>query len=274
MAALPGESSISYDDFCFSNEMEHQMFLLSDSQYAERLQFQESLMSSLLAASQSPSSSSSAAITTPIRVCEICAEEKESEDMIRIQNCSHSFCSDCIARHVTTKVQERATLILCPSGDCRIVLEYGGIWARLPREVAAMWNDLLCESMIPALEKFYCPFRDCSAMMVREEDREGGERVTASECPECHRLFCASCHVGWHSGIGCEEFAKLNEDERGREDLMVRNLAMTKGWKRCPQCKFYVEKNQGCLHMTCRCGFQFCYACGATWTDNHGGCQP
>ncbi|PNX78649.1 putative E3 ubiquitin-protein ligase RNF217-like protein, partial [Trifolium pratense] len=52
--------------------------------------------------------------------------------------------------------------------------------------------------------------------------------------------------------IGCEEYQKLNVDERGREDLLVRELANQKKWKRCPRCRFYVEKNEGCLHITCR----------------------
>ncbi|GFZ17290.1 RING/U-box superfamily protein [Actinidia rufa] len=142
----------------------------------------------------------------------------------------------------------------------------------MPGEVAAMWEDLLCQAAITAEEKFYCPFRDCSAMLVNDDD--GGEGITECECPVCHRLFCARCYVPWHVGVGCEEFGSLGEDERGREDLLVRELARSQSWRKCPHCKFYVEKTEGCLHMTCRCGFQFCYACGATWSQTHGSCQP
>ena len=30
-----------------------------------------------------------------------------------------------------------------------------------------------------------------------------------------------------------------------------------------------IEKNQGCNHMTCQCGYQFCYVCGADWDSKH-----
>ncbi|KAM2993604.1 hypothetical protein FF2_045682 [Malus domestica] len=46
---------------------------------------------------------------------------------------------------------------------------------------------------------------------------------------------------------------------------MVLELAKKNKWRRCPTCKFIVEKNEGCLHITCRCGYEFCYACGKYW---------
>ncbi|CAD8212372.1 unnamed protein product [Paramecium pentaurelia] len=43
------------------------------------------------------------------------------------------------------------------------------------------------------------------------------------------------------------------------------NLMMISKYKQCPQCKTWVEKISGCDHMTCRCKFQFCYACGGIY---------
>lgn len=42
-------------------------------------------------------------------------------------------------------------------------------------------------------------------------------------------------------------------------------------YRQCKKCKFVIQKNQGCNHMTCRCGFQFCYVCGANWQQAHYG---
>ena len=87
---------------------------------------------------------------------------------------------------------------------------------------------------------------------------DGGEVVTASECPNCRRLFCAQCRVVWHAGIDCSEFQRLSKDERGTEDIMLMELAKQKSWRRCPRCKFYVEKTDGCLHITCRLAINAC----------------
>ncbi|KAF7135503.1 hypothetical protein RHSIM_Rhsim08G0200800 [Rhododendron simsii] len=250
------------DDFYFSAlshaAEDHQLFPISDSTYAEELQFQESLMSSLItpqpAATTPPQSNDDEPTTTTesgessTSFCEICVDKKDPGDMLLIKSCSHSFCSDCVSKHVTARIQSNTTLVPCPALDCGTALEFVDVGAVVPPHVAARWDEMLCEALIPASEKFYCPFKDCSAMMLMEE----GVLIRESECPVCHRLFCATCYVGWHAGIGCEEFGKLNEDERGREDLLVREMAKSQSWMRCPHCKFYVEKTEGCLHINCR----------------------
>lgn len=86
----------------------------------------------------------------------------------------------------------------------------------LPPDVFDKWGSALCESQILASEKFYCPFKDCSALMIDDGGGGGGGgAVVEAECPNCNRLFCARCKVPWHPGIQCSEFQKLNKDERG-----------------------------------------------------------
>ncbi|POS74750.1 hypothetical protein DHEL01_v206852 [Diaporthe helianthi] len=34
----------------------------------------------------------------------------------------------------------------------------------------------------------------------------------------------------------------------------------------CPACKHFVQKSSGCIHMTCKCGAEFNYETGETWT--------
>ncbi|MED6191754.1 hypothetical protein PIB30_003557 [Stylosanthes scabra] len=307
------ESAIAFqgvDDFYFSamiDDDQDNLIPISDDKYAHELQFQETLMSSLIAsqaATKGSSSSSSKTVrcfpssSTPsssrpvfvvpkteeivlldddedeeemLIICEICAETKETSQMFSNKNCDHSFCSDCVTKYVATKIQESITLVPCPGLNCKGFLELDSCRPMLPKELLDRWDDALCESLFLAVPKFYCPFRDCSAMLLDEND--GGEGIIReAECPFCHRLFCARCHVPWHPGIECTVFQSLNEDERGREDLLLRDLAGQKKWHRCPRCKFYVEKNGGCLHIVCRCRFEFCYACGELWHANHGGC--
>jgi E3 ubiquitin-protein ligase RNF144 len=268
------------DDFYFSALFDEEqeggggeIFEVSDAKYAEELQFQETLMGSVIVSQMksigpSPMMIEGIPVVLPIsdqpmRVeiidleagesslsfCEICAERKENDQMFKTESCVHSFCNDCISRHVATKVQDNIRIVTCPGLSCRAVLEMDTCRPVLTRGVIDRWENALCEEMINASQRFYCPFKDCSALLV--DDNEG-ETIRESECPFCHRLFCAQCSVPWHPGVDCDEYQRLNEDERGREDLMVRELAKNKQWGRCPKCKFYVERTEGCPHMVCR----------------------
>uniref|UniRef100_A0A803M8V8 RBR-type E3 ubiquitin transferase n=1 Tax=Chenopodium quinoa TaxID=63459 RepID=A0A803M8V8_CHEQI len=183
-------------------------------------------------------------------LCEICADSKPQKEAFKIKGCSHSYCSDCMKTYVASKLQDGVSIINCPVPSCSGVLEPEYCRDILPFEVFARWGNLLCESVILATQKFYCPFKDCSALLVDD----GFEKVTMSECPSCFRLFCAQCKVGWHADIECAEYQSLNKDEREKEDIMLRKLAKIKNWQRCPKCKYYVEKSEGCLYMKCRCG--------------------
>ncbi|PWA93060.1 Zinc finger, C3HC4 RING-type [Artemisia annua] len=51
--------------------------------------------------------------------------------------------------------------------------------------------------------------------------------------------------------------------KKGKEyDKMTTALAKKNNWKKCPKCKFFVEKTDGCRHIRCRCKYDFCYTCG------------
>ncbi|GLT46213.1 hypothetical protein SLA2020_199860 [Shorea laevis] len=266
------------DDFCFAllalfDENPEEDHEVQDDRFVEELQLQVALM--FATQKKNSDSISSSSVPQPQlqpqpqprpkdfthetgqssrSFCEICVERKEPNEMFTVGGCAHSFCTECISVHVKTRLEEGVTVIRCPGVSCRAVLELDACRSVLPKGVLDLWEKTL----------------DCSAVLLNDN---GGEVITQSECPFCHRLFCAQCNVPWHQGIDCKEFQRLNEDERGREDLTLRKLAKENKWGRCPRCKYYVERTEGCPHITCRCGFQFCYVCGAEWTEDHGGCQ-
>ncbi|CAN1343925.1 E3 ubiquitin-protein ligase RSL1 [Linum perenne] len=256
------------------DELRKVIFPVSDAKYAEGLQVQEALIGSFalshhtLAIEFQPPMVESELIEIPgkrmkvlsededegessLSFCEICAERKEPEQMMKIGGaCSHaSYCSDCISRHVTTKVRDSVVTVTCPAAGCETVLELETCRPVLPKGVIEQWEEVLCRDWIGDSQRYYCPFRDCSAMLLVEPQEE---LIRESECPYCHRLFCAQCGVPWHPDVTCEVFQSLGEDERGREDIMVMEMAKSNKWSRCPRCLFYVERTEGCPHITCR----------------------
>ncbi|KAF7004507.1 hypothetical protein CFC21_019714 [Triticum aestivum] len=285
-----------------------ELFPISDEKYAAELQLQEVIMSSAIAAaatsarssfparrstatasssaviiygecsssavasSSSCSAQPSASATATLVFCKICMDAVPESDAHRAsRGCAHAFCSACLAGYIGAKIQDRIADVKCPEERCTGVLDPALCQGMLPREVFERWGAALCESMMLGAKRTYCPFKDCSVMMVADDD--DGEEVTQSECQVCRRLFCAWCAVPWHAGADCAAYRKLGRGDRGKEDMLLLEMAKGKKWKRCPKCEFFVEKTDGCLHITCRCTFQFCYGCGGQWGVTHASCS-
>jgi E3 ubiquitin-protein ligase RNF144 len=193
-----------------------EIFPLFDEEYAEEIQLQVVHANVDTETNLKPVEGESSSQLKK-SYCAICMEAKPVEEMFENQNCSHSFCENCVGSYLAAKIQENTAMVKCPDPNCNGILEPHNCSTLIPKDVFERWGKALCENLVLGSQKFYCPFNDCSAMLVNDEE----EVVTASECPHCNRLFCAQCKVSWHSGVDCREFQSLEDGERGRKDLRM-----------------------------------------------------
>lgn len=71
----------------------------------------------------------------------------------------------------------------------------------------------------------------------------------------------------WGVQVTCDTVKKWVIKNCAESENLNWILANTKP---CPKCHRPIEKNQGCMHMTCsQCSYQFCWLCLASWTE-HG----
>ena len=58
----------------------------------------------------------------------------------------------------------------------------------------------------------------------------------------------------------------MSKYKSGIDEINILRLT-----KACPQCKTRIEKNGGCVHMTCsNCHYEFCWNCGHEWKSHQG----
>ncbi|KAF5795620.1 putative transcription factor C2H2 family [Helianthus annuus] len=98
--------------------------------------------------------------------------------------------------------------------------------------------------------------------------------------------------VKWCPGSGCEYAVEYDDDFEivyggrsrpldcetvGKWVLKNNAEAENTNWilaytKPCPKCKRSIEKNHGCMHMTCRqpCGYEFCWLCLGPYRGHDG----
>lgn len=83
-------------------------------------------------------------------------------------------------------LEDNVTSIACPKPGCTGGLNPEYCRPILLNDIYDRWGKALCETM----NYFYCPFADCSALLIREEQDENDE----SQCPHCERVVCAKCN--------------------------------------------------------------------------------
>lgn len=232
--------------------------------------------------SQLASDKEDIAETTEVKeVCIICLEGKSHVEMCSVSGCSHGFCLSCIVQHTEVKVQAGQVPVRCPQVGCSQTLSLAQCRSILSQKWFALLNKRLIEVNMPDSERVYCPFPNCSALMNRKDidaSNEGASTsslssVTATRCVECHRMFCVECRVPWHVLMSCQQYQQLPPSLRDAQDAKLYQLAAHKNWQRCKKCRRMIELAEGCFHMTCRCGYEFCYLCGEPWKNKRQSCR-
>ena len=79
-------------------------------------------------------------------------------------------------------------------------------------------------------------------------------------CSCCEKAFCFGCTKDAHMPIDCDDLTMWTDRIGSGEDDTVNWMKINT--KPCPKCKRPIEKNQGCMHMTCsQCRYEFCWLC-------------
>ena len=81
-------------------------------------------------------------------------------------------------------------------------------------------------------------------------------------CPNCKVKYCLRCHAS-HPLLVCQDYWKTLD--KGEHEALFQQFATGSKFKICAACGVWVEKTSGCNHITCHCGYQFCYICGSDW---------
>ena len=119
-----------------------------------------------------------------------------------------------------------------------------------PDELARVQAEYI-ELTTPLGRRLHCPRPSCGSFL-------GTIDAPTRACEKCERQVCTNCReIIW--GTVEEHVCGVTE-----EDAVMR-LARDSGWQRCNSCRSLVERISGCHRISCRCGSQFCYMCGAAW---------
>ena len=190
--------------------------------------------------------------------CGVCGDTIESKDIPKIKlPCKHYFCIDCWKEYLKEKINNANVYKLtCMQSKCNHILEEKFIKTILDKDEALQEKYdkfLKRKKLMDSNKKIkFCPFPDCDGYAEKKFKKY-------VKCNNGHE-FCFECGAAPHGLKPCSKII-----DKGFEEWKSHTLV-----KRCPNCKFWTEKNEGCNHMTCsQCRFQWCWVCEKECVAGH-----
>lgn len=203
--------------------------------------------------------------------CMICGDFDEDGKTVGLSACQHFFCTQCWRDEIKFKMEKGEELfdMRCMS-HCHelpgvdVLIELSGYTdgdaesQKILNYVAMQYANQSprfsrCINSPPCAGFVYLPVKDQPAPTV--------------VCGLCTAEFCFICRRSRHAPASCTEVQRW-EDQIDHDSASTSCvISTTKG---CPKCHRRIEKNKGCLHMTCRnpCLYEFCWNCLGPW-ENH-----
>lgn len=188
---------------------------------------------------------------------------------VRVLPCGHElYCEDCWKQYVRTAVQESSACLSlrCPAEKCGVVLRPCDFrrFCVDNSELTKRYEKFELDSYVATCGTFvWCPGPRCGRAAAISRHQPSSS--TQMRCDHCGTSWCAICHADAHLPVKCtvvKEWAKRRND--GISTWIAANT------KPCPKCQKPIEKNGGCMHMTCSkaaqgCGHEFCWLCLGDW---------
>ncbi|CAD5166996.1 unnamed protein product [Musa acuminata subsp. malaccensis] len=197
--------------------------------------------------------------------CGICFDNYP-RDMMSSASCGHPFCGACWRGYISTSISDGpgCLMLRCPDPSCGAAVGQNMIDVLTTDEDKEKYSRYLLRSYVEDNKKMkWCPAPGCE-FAVEFVMGSGSYDV----CCSCSYNFCWNCTEEAHRPVDCVTVAKWILKNCAESENMNWILANSKP---CPRCKRPIEKNQGCMHITCTppCKFEFCWLCLGRWSE-HG----
>ncbi|KAI0670102.1 hypothetical protein C8Q78DRAFT_167871 [Trametes maxima] len=179
-------------------------------------------------------------------LCTICGDEINGT--ILFLGCGHTMDVPCIKKMFELASADEDYF---PPRCCSIPIHLADVERYLEPPFVEYYLEKSREFLTK--DRVYCYNKYCSAFLGPASDSS-----VTFRCPQCTYSTCAGCKGKVHRGAACDGPVA---------DEGVLKLGEKQGWQRCVSCKYLVERVEGCPHITCRCGAQFCYLCGKEWSS-------
>lgn len=182
--------------------------------------------------------------------CAACKEVISYKEAIALP-CGHFYDSSCLQKFFLGSLKNPS---LMPPRCCKREIPLRKAKAYLTKDDRKRY--CLKQRELTTLDPLYCSETTCSQWIPPEKI---DKKARVGVCSEKHKT-CTICKQASHRFITAIQACRQTWKDQEATELFRQN-----GWQQCPRCRFYVERNEGCRHIYCRCHYEFCYGCGGIW---------
>eukprot|EP00873_Tetraselmis_striata_P010054 jgi/Tetstr1/430318/TSEL_020143.t1 len=197
-------------------------------------------------------------------ICDACMETTPE---VVCLDCEHKYCIPCLQNLFCTALKDSS---MVPVACCRKTVPQDLLRKVLSKEDEKTLISRMQEKL--SKNKMYCANLACSKFIDLDLLTLGGSCLPSNDgvfdCVDCGLPLCVHCKSSaddHHGANGCRRGKRTAAVQAGEVELI--SLAAAEGWKRCPGCATFVSLKSGCNHITCACGYEFCFACGIQWAS-------
>ncbi|ORY02460.1 hypothetical protein BCR34DRAFT_591901 [Clohesyomyces aquaticus] len=203
----------------------------------------------------------------PKRDCLVCTESRPLRRFPKrppTALCTHEIntCKHCLRNWIRSEFKSKVwDQIHCP--ECRVHMQYEDVRDFAPSDVFRRYDKLSTKAALEAIPGFrWCTTKGCKSGQVHDETNS----TPKFKCVSCKVEYCVVHNRRWHKGETCAQFDYRTDDriKKAEEEASKKKIKETA--KKCPGCKYNIEKTFGCDHMTCsKCRHEFCWTCLAPY---------
>merc|ERR1712232_1163378 len=150
--------------------------------------------------------------------------------------------------------------ITCPDATCQERVTEREIRISAPELLERFQTFQLRNFVDSNASTRWCPGKGCERIAYNQ--RPLANNCNVANCDSCSISFCISCGEEPHDPCGCKRLELWRQ--KCKNDSETANW-MTANTKTCPKCSARIEKNGGCMYITCqKCKHGFCWICMGT----------
>uniref|UniRef100_A0A8C5JE01 CUL9 protein n=1 Tax=Junco hyemalis TaxID=40217 RepID=A0A8C5JE01_JUNHY len=204
--------------------------------------------------------------------CPVCMNQLCPTEKPPTLCCMHYCCKPCWREYLTTRIEQNMVVnCTCPISECRAQPTTAFIYSIVSsEEIIAKYEKALLRRYVECCSNLtWCTNpQGCDQILLKDGLGYG------AACSKCSWISCFNCSFPEaHYPASCSHMSRWVDDDGYYEGMtseaQSKHLAKLIS-KHCPNCQAQIEKNEGCLHMTCaKCNHGFCWRCLKPWRPNH-----